>query len=197
MTEVTCPRCQTAQRIEGDGYLCAGCATEWAFARCASCGSAFHMQPGVPTWTCPTCGTRNSAERRRPSMPSPVLIVAAAVLVVAVAAVVVFAGGDDGGGDGDGGGNGDGSSAALATTCSHIQGGYQVLRQQALSQTANQLSSDADALRAEGDDAAAALVDDLVVATQDLAAVIGSGEDDTEANAAVGAAITAVPCGGA
>lgn len=191
MTEVTCPRCHTTQRIEGDGYLCAGCATEWAFVRCSSCGAAFHMQPGVQTWTCPTCGTRNGAKRL--GIPTPFLIGISAVVVVAVAALLVFAGGDDGEGDGDG----DGTTDALTTTCGHIQVGFQVLRLQALNQTATQLSADADALRAEGDETTAALVDDLVVATQDLASAFESGEDTTEANQAVGEAISAVPCGDA
>ena len=123
-------------------------------------------------------------------MPAPLLIGIAAVVVVAVAAFLVFSGGDDG--EGNGGGNE--TTDAFSATCAHIQAGYQVLRQQALTQTATQLAADADALRAEGDEATAALVDDLVAATQDLVAVIGTGEDATAANAALGEAITAVPC---
>ncbi len=194
MTDVTCPRCQTEQSIQGDGYLCAGCATEWAFVRCSSCGTAFHMQPDVRSWTCPSCGAHNRPPRRKPALPAwQILLGAGVVLVVVVAAFLVSSGdGDDGGTDGDG----DGSATALATTCAHIRADFQVIRQQSLQQAATRLTADAEALRAEGDEETAALVDQLVVATEDMVAVIASGEDSTAANVALGDAIAAVPCSG-
>ncbi|MGZ8566685.1 MAG: hypothetical protein ACXWXS_06505 [Actinomycetota bacterium] len=194
MTDVTCPRCQTQQSIQGDGYLCAGCAAEWAFVRCASCDTAFHMQPGVQSWTCPNCGTHNRQPRRTPSFPAwQILLGAAALVVVIVAAFIVFSGDGD---EGQPGGNGGGSDTALATTCGHIREDFQVIRQQSLQQAANRLTADAEALRAEGDEETAALVDQLAAAAEDMSAVIGSGEDDTAANQALGSAIAAVPCSG-
>jgi phosphotransferase system HPr-like phosphotransfer protein len=199
VTTVTCPRCGTEQSIEGDGYLCAGCATEWAFVRCRDCGSAFHMQPDTRSWTCPTCGTQNRTGGGGWSVP-PLWIAAAAVVVVIVAAVLVFSGGDDQGDGGTGDGTGTGTAEeVLTTTCAHIRGGFQVIRQQALEQTATQLTADADALRAAGNAAAADDVAALATAAQDMAAVIASGEDDTAANQALADAISATNthCAGA
>ncbi len=115
------------------------------------------------------------------------------MVVVIVVAFLVFSGDGD---DGQPGGNGNGSDSALATTCGHIRADFQVIRQQALQQAANRLTADAEALRAEGEEETAALVDQLVVATEDMVAVIASGEDASQANVALGDAIAAVPCTG-
>jgi len=82
MSEVTCPRCATRQRIgaHAHGYTCASCDTAWVFAACTSCGDRFHMHAGTQSWTCPTCGTTHGA------VPVPSAPVLADPPVAAVAA---------------------------------------------------------------------------------------------------------------
>ncbi|HTG48052.1 MAG TPA: hypothetical protein VK646_10400 [Actinomycetota bacterium] len=73
MSDVTCPRCRTRQRIgaHAEGYRCVGCDATWVFVACDVCGNRFHMQPGTPSWTCPSCGTAHGAAPSVAIAPAP------------------------------------------------------------------------------------------------------------------------------
>ena len=181
MAQVTCPQCNTRQKIDPDaeGYRCLVCAGTWNFVRCTVCSERYHTRPGARAWTCPNCGTPHGRNRRgvsRVGAPLPILI--GGVLVIGIIAFFLIRslGSDDGG-----------STTPTPTSTSPVAepadavcgdiGAVQVLRVDALGDAADALTADADALRAAGDAERADLVDDLVAAVQTYQEVAEGGGD--------------------
>jgi hypothetical protein len=97
--QVTCPRCHERQALaDPAGYTCARCGAQWRFVPCDSCGSRFHMRPGVTDWTCPECGVHHRTAARVPppaatssiALSGRTMLVGGAVVVIALAAVWFF-----------------------------------------------------------------------------------------------------------
>lgn len=180
MPEVTCPQCGTRQPIEPDvsGYRCIVCAATWNFVRCSVCGERFHTRPKTRAWTCPTCGTPHGRNRRgisRAGAPIPLLVGA----LLAVGAVVAVA---QALGDGAASTPTPTSPAQAAAdpfdhVCETLSEELQVFRVDALERAADALQGDADALRALGERASAAAVDDVVAAIHAYQDVAGGGGD--------------------
>lgn len=179
MNEVTCPQCRTRQPIEPDAetYRCIVCAATWNFVRCTVCGERYHTRPGTRAWTCPNCGTPHGRNRRgisRRGVPIPLLI-AVVVALGLVVALTQALGGED---------------AATPTRSPSPQQiaepaqevcrdlvDVQLLRVDALGRAIDELSADADALRAEGAEDRAGLVDDLIEAITGYQEVAEGGGD--------------------
>lgn len=179
MNEVTCPQCRTRQPIEPDAetYRCIVCAATWNFVRCTVCGERYHTRPGTRAWTCPNCGTPHGRNRRgisRRGVPIPLLI-AVVVALGLVVALTQALGGED---------------AATPTQSPSPQQiaepaqevcrdlvDVQLLRVDALGRAIDELSADADALRAEGAEDRAGLVDDLIEAITGYQEVAEGGGD--------------------
>jgi len=159
------------------------------------------MQPGTAAWTCPNCGARHGApetpqaittsgaERQgRPRQPNmvPLLAVAGIVLVVIVAFLLT---------------RGGGSEAAsptptldpVAALCLHLRD-LQTPRVDAFTRVAQEISADATAIAATGNQQLASNVRRLrtaVIAYRDVLATQG---DDTQAIKDMAAALQKIPC---
>jgi ssDNA-binding Zn-finger/Zn-ribbon topoisomerase 1 len=179
MPEVTCPQCRTRQPVPEDahGYRCVVCAASWNFVRCTVCGERFHTRPGTRAWTCPNCGTPHGRNRRgisRPGAPIPLLI-GALIAVGAVVAVAQALGADEA------------PITPPPTTPTQAADPFdhvcetlsevQVFRVDQLQRAAGALQQDAVALRALGERASAAAVEDVVAAIQEYQAVANGGGD--------------------
>jgi predicted RNA-binding Zn-ribbon protein involved in translation (DUF1610 family) len=183
MAEVTCPQCHTRQPVDEDAstYRCVVCAATWDFVRCTVCGERFHARPGTRAWTCPNCGTPHGRNRRgisRRGAPIPILI--AAVLAIGVVVVLAMSLGGD-----DGDASPTPSVRPIADPANEVCRdlvAVQVLRVEALGRAAADLRDDAAALRAEGDEERAALVDDVVTQIVVYQGVAEGGGDAQQAS---------------
>ena len=203
MSEVTCPRCHTRQSIgaHAPGYVCAECEAEWSFATCDRCGQRFHMQPGTTSWTCPNCGAQHGAPavaqatsgppsgrraRRGQANVMPLLAVAGIVLVVIVAVVLTR-----------GGGGGASSPTPtpdpVAALCLHLRD-LQTPRVDAFTRVAQEISDDAAAIAATGNQQLADDVRQLRKAVIVYRDVLATQGDDTQAIEDMAAASRKVPC---
>lgn len=181
MAQVTCPQCQTRQEIDPDaeGYRCLVCAGTWSFVRCTVCSQRYHTRPGTRAWTCPNCGTPHGRNRRgisRVGIPLPILLGGIVVLGLVFFLLMQSLGSDDAG-----------PRTSSPTSASPIADpankvcrdlvDVQVLRVDALGDAADELTADADALRAAGEAERAGLVDDLVAAVTTYQEVAEGGGD--------------------
>ena len=195
--QVTCPRCHERQPLaDPAGYTCVGCGARWVFVRCDACGSRFHMQPGVTTWTCPSCGARHApAARVRPPRPAPsigsgtLLAGVAGVLILLVAVWAIFL--RNSGSPAHP--TGSTSSHTLQQLCSDIPLDL-VVRAAALGREEAAVRQDAKALKAAGATAdaaqATALADALGTLRHDLVAHADTGAATLKVQQALGA----LPC---
>jgi hypothetical protein len=185
MAQVTCPQCQTRQEIDpdADGYRCIVCAGTWSFVRCTVCGERFHTRPGARAWTCPNCGTPHGRNRRgisRVGIPLPILLGGIVVLGLVVFLLTQSLGPD---GAGPTTPSSPSSASPIADPANQVcedLHDVQVLRVGALGESADALTADAEALRAEGETERADLVDDLVAAVRTYQEV-AEGTGDTQA----------------
>lgn len=183
MAEVTCPQCRTRQPIAEDApaYRCVVCAASWTFVRCTVCGARFHTRPNTRAWTCPNCGTPHGRNRRGISRSgaSVPLLIGGLLAVGVVAGASQLLGGDDG------------AVTPAPTTptqaadpfdhvCDTLSEEVQVLRVDQLERAAKELQDDTAALRALGERASAAAVEDVVKAIRNYREV-ASGGGDTQA----------------
>ena len=196
MAQVTCPQCQTRQEIDPDaeGYRCLVCAGTWSFVRCTVCSERFHTRPGTRAWTCQNCGTPHGRNRRgisRVGIPLPILLGGIVVLGLVLFLLMQSLGSDDAG-----------PTTSSPTSASPIADpankvcrdlvDVQVLRVDALGDAADELTADADALRAAGEAERAGLVDDLVAAVRTYQEVAEGGGDTQAATEQLLDALAAV-----
>jgi predicted RNA-binding Zn-ribbon protein involved in translation (DUF1610 family) len=193
MAEVTCPQCRTRQPIDEDvsTYRCIVCAATWNFVRCTVCGERYHTRPGTRAWTCPNCGTPHGRNRRgisRRGAPIPILLAGlGAVALVAILAITL--GGDDASPSPSP------SVQAIADPANEVCRDLvdvQVLRVDALGRAAAELRNDAAALRADGDEERAAIVDDVVTQVVAYQEVAEGGGDAQQASNDLIAALAAI-----
>jgi predicted RNA-binding Zn-ribbon protein involved in translation (DUF1610 family) len=111
--------------------------------------------------------------------------VAVAAVVVAVIAVIVLTRG--------GGSTPEAGGSATETMCAHVQG-LQTLRTDALGRAQDDLKSDADALKAEGNEDVAKQVKKLIAAVGAVRTDLENQDPTTKSFAAMNKAITALPC---
>jgi hypothetical protein len=185
MAEVTCPQCQTRQEIDpdADGYRCIVCAGTWSFVRCTVCGERFHTRPGTRAWTCPNCGTPHGRNRRgisRVGIPLPILLGGIVVSGLVVFLLMRSLGSDEAGPTTPSSPSAASPIADPANQVCEDLHDVQVLRVGALGESADALTADAEALRAEGATERADLVDDLVAAVRTYQEV-AEGTGDTQA----------------
>ncbi|HET9671756.1 MAG TPA: hypothetical protein VFQ40_02770 [Actinomycetota bacterium] len=195
MPEVTCPQCRTRQPVEPDAetYRCLVCAASWNFVRCTVCGERYHTRPGTRAWTCPNCGTPHGRNRRgisRRGAPIP-LVIGAVILVGGIVALAQALGGDD-----------VAPPPTRSPTPAPIEDpagevcrdlvDVQLLRVAALGRAADDLTADAEALRAEGAERRAMAVHELVTAIVSYQEVAEGGGDTEAATNALLDALAAV-----
>jgi predicted RNA-binding Zn-ribbon protein involved in translation (DUF1610 family) len=194
MPEVTCPQCRTRQPIDPDAatYRCVACAATWNFVRCTVCGERFHTRPGTRAWTCPNCGTPHGRNRRgisRRGAPIPLLL--GGLVAIAGAVALAFAlSGDDAAAPPT-----SPSPSPIADPSNEVCRDLvdvQVFRVDALGRAAEDLTDDAAALRARGEDERAALVDDVVAAIVAYQEVAEGGGDPAQASNDLLAALGAI-----
>jgi ssDNA-binding Zn-finger/Zn-ribbon topoisomerase 1 len=181
MAQVTCPQCQTRQEIDPDaeGYRCLVCAATWNFVRCTVCTERYHTRPGARAWTCPNCGTPHGRNRRgvsRVGAPLPILI-GGALVIGAIAFFLIRSLGSEAPGPTSPTPT---SASPIADPANKVCGdlrAVQVLRDDALGDAADALTTDADALRAAGEGERADLVEDLVSAVRAYQEVARGGGD--------------------
>ena len=194
MHQVTCPQCRTRQPIEPDAetYRCIVCAATWNFVRCTVCGERYHTRPGTRAWTCPRCGTPHGRNRRGISsrgVPIPLLIAALVAIGLVVALTQTL------GGDGAATPSRSPTPRPIAEPAKEVCRDLvdvQLLRVDALGRAIDELTADADALRAEGGEERARLVDDLVDAIVGYQEVAEGGGDTQAATTDLLEALEAV-----
>jgi predicted RNA-binding Zn-ribbon protein involved in translation (DUF1610 family) len=196
--QATCPRCHERQPLaDPAGYTCARCGAEWVFVRCDACGSRFHMQPGVTTWTCPSCGANHGpAARTRTPRPAPsigrgTLLAGVAGLVILLVAVWAIFLRSPGGAPAHSGGST--SSRTLQQLCSDIPLDL-VVRAAALGREEAAVRDDAKALKAAGASAEATQATTLADALGTLRHDLITHADTATATLKVQQALGALPC---
>ena len=127
---------------------------------------------------------------RRGGFPRWGFAVIAVVVVAIVGVFLLTRGGDDAPGETPA----PSTDEAIATMCTDVQQSTQVLRDDALGRAQETLKEDAAAIKQAGDPATAKQVKVLIARIQDLREVFQEQGDTTAATAALGDAVSALPC---